>query len=77
MCFDNCAKYDNLIDKIQALERLSTNKAQILEKTNNENKKIFTHRGIRVEPTMPLHYEVEEQHCKFIRTSTLICPVTI
>lgn len=46
MCFDNCAKYDNMIDKIQALERLSTNKAQILEKTNNENKKnIHTQRN--------------------------------
>lgn len=41
-----CDKYDNLIDKIQALERLSTDKTQILEKSNNENKKnIHTQRN--------------------------------
>ncbi|KAL6089150.1 hypothetical protein STEG23_019659, partial [Scotinomys teguina] len=37
--FDNCTKYDNLTDKIQALGRLTTDKIKALERLNSKNKK--------------------------------------
>lgn len=45
MWFDNCAKYENLTDKIQAIKRLAIDKIQVLERlTNKNNKKLVKYK---------------------------------
>lgn len=77
--FDNCAKYDHLIVKIQALERLTTDNIQVWERPTNENKKNIHKQAkeFRIEPTASLHYETNEEPPKVIRTPILIYPVTM
>lgn len=65
-----------MIDKIQALGRLNTDKIQALEKPVNEN--IFTQtQEFRVEPTAPLHCETEKEQPMVIIIPTLSYPITI
>lgn len=79
--FENCVKYENLIDKIQVFKSLTTGKLQAFERTTNEiKKKRYTQtkaEEFRQESTAPLHDENEEDKTKVTRMSPLICPVTI
>lgn len=77
--FDSCAKYDHLIVKIQALERLTTDNIQVWERPTNDNKKNIHKQAkeFRIEPTAPLHCETNEEPPKVIRTPILIYPFTM
>lgn len=77
--FDNCARYNNLIVKIQALERLTTDIIQVWERPTNGNKKNIHKQAkeFRIEPTAPLHYGTNEESPKVIKIPVLIYPVTM
>lgn len=66
------------MNKIQALERLTTYKIQVLERSNETKPNIHTQaEEFRAESTTPFHGETERQRSKDIRKSNLISPVNM
>ena len=76
--FDNCVKCENFTDRIQALERLTIDKIQALERPTYWNKKNTQTQTeeFRQEPIAPLHEETEEGWPTLIKKPTLVHPVT-
>lgn len=66
-----------MTNKIQALQRLTIDKIQILERLSIFLNTQAQTEEFRVEPTIPLHYETEVEQPKVIRTPTLAYPITI
>lgn len=76
--FSNFAKYEKLMNKIQALERLTTDKIQVLERSNEPKPNIHTQaEEFRAESTTPFHDETERERPKVVRKSNLFSPVNI
>lgn len=57
--FGNSAKYENLTDKKQALERLTINKIQVLKDLLLKIRKIIRHRQRNLEQNLPHHCMVK------------------